>query len=107
MTAIEKTRKLERKDIPLGLLVKNEGNPNKMSAREFDLLVDNIEKTGLTDPVLVRPLPKGKKEPQRYRIVGGHHRYDAAAFLGFEAVPCTVIDDPAFDEHAEASRWSG
>jgi hypothetical protein len=101
VTAIDRTKQLERKDLAIGLLVKNEANPNKMRPREFDLLCDNIEKTGLTDPILVRPLAKGKKEPQLYRIVGGHHRYDAAAFLGFENVPCTVINDPAFDEHAE------
>jgi hypothetical protein len=101
VTAIAKTKQLERKDIPIALLVKNEANPNKMRPREFDLLCDNFERTGITDPILVRPLPKAKKEPQRYRIVGGHHRYDAAAFLGFEEVPCTVINDPSFDEDAE------
>jgi hypothetical protein len=101
MTAVAKTESLQRLDIPIGLLVKNEANPNKMRPREFDLLVDNITATGLTDPVLVRPLPKKGKAPQKYRIVGGHHRYEAAAFLDFEKVPCTVITDPNFDEDAE------
>ena len=55
MTAIEKTKALLRLDLPIGLLVKNEENPNKMSQRAFDLLCDNFEQTGITDPILVGP----------------------------------------------------
>ena len=43
-----------------GLLVKNEENPNKMTPRAFDLLCDNIEQTGMTDPILVAPLNRQK-----------------------------------------------
>ena len=102
-------------------LVKNEANPNKMAAREFDLLIDNIERTGLTDPILVRPArlaaavrecqqdrhPEGFRAGARprnelkFKIVGGHHRFDAAAYLGLEEVPVTVIMDDAFDEDQE------
>ncbi|MCO5157850.1 MAG: ParB/RepB/Spo0J family partition protein [Aquamicrobium sp.] len=120
MSALQKTKKLLRLDIPLGLLEKNEDNPNKMSAREFDLLIDNMEKTGITDAILVRPLDfklavdlaakdfdesvlvaAFVENKLRFRIVGGHHRFDGAAYLGFETVPCTVIMDPKFDEEAE------
>ena len=52
--AIEKTKALLRLDLPIGLLVKNEENPNKMTQRAFDLLCDNYEKTGITDPILCR-----------------------------------------------------
>ena len=96
MTAIDKTNTLERKDLAVELLIPNAHNPNKMRPREFDLLCDNFEKTGITDPILVRPVEDGK-----YRIVGGHHRFDAANYLGFAAVPCTIITDPDFDEEAE------
>jgi len=64
-------------------------------------LCDNLDKTGLTDPILVRHIAADKPGPQRYRIVGGHHRYDAAAYLGFDEVPITVITDPGFDEEQE------
>ena len=92
MSASEKTERLLRLSLPVTALVKNEANPNKMAAREFDLLIDNIERTGLTDPILVRPLDYEKvfeiatkfdmpdlglvltKEELKYRIVGGHHR---------------------------------
>lgn len=96
MSAIDKTNNLKTVKLPLSALVPNATNPNKMGNREFDLLCDNIERTGLTEPILVKAIEDGK-----YRIVGGHHRHKAAQFLGFEEVPCVVIDDPQFDEEAE------
>ena len=121
MAAIDKTKALLRINLPLASLVKNEDNPNKMSARQFDLLCDNFEETGLTDPILVRPLDlpgvaklaeeaKASKvdlaallveADQKFRIVGGHHRYDAGQYLGFDEVPVTVIMDPKFDADKE------
>ncbi|CAA2141503.1 ParB/RepB/Spo0J family partition protein [Hyphomicrobium sp. ghe19] len=116
MSALEKTKNLVRRDLPIGLLVKNEDNPNKMSARAFDLLIDNLGQTGLTDAVLVRPEKlhplMSELQPEdfvswcvnnkhKFKIVGGHHRYDGATYLGFDVVPCTIILDPAFDEDQE------
>ena len=122
--AIEKTKALLRLDLPIGLLVKNEENPNKMTQRAFDLLCDNFEKTGITDPILRACRSTCQQDAGRrragsegrsrsscsscsrstswtFRIVGGHHRYDAAAYIGFEEVPVTVIMDPEFDEEQE------
>lgn len=96
MSAIEKTKSLGREELPVDKLVANDQNPNEMSEAEFNMLADNIEKMGITDAILVRPLPDG-----RYRIVGGHHRWEVAKILGFETVPCTVIVDPDFDEDQE------
>lgn len=122
MGAKQKTESLVRiGNCPLTLLVKNEANPNKMKARAFDLLCDNMNLTGWTDPALVRPLDlpameKAVKEAgddeeklvklmQKYgvvlRIVGGHHRFDAALYLGLETGPVTIIMDPAFDNDLE------
>lgn len=95
MTAIEKTNALKRVELPVEVLIPNPSNPNKMKSREWDLLCDNIDKVGITDPILVA-LRGGK-----YHIVGGHHRWEAAKFLGFEKVPCTVIDDPEFTQEEE------
>jgi hypothetical protein len=105
--------------------VKNDSNPNKMSTRAFDLLIDNLERTGLTDPILVVPVDldevlgiivklNGDKfaasekviaafmaNGVKFRIVGGHHRYDGATYLGFDKVPCTIILDKDFDEDQE------
>lgn len=120
MGAREKTKALLRLDLPLSLLVKHKNNPNKMNAKEFDLLVDNLERTGFTDPILCKPFDfeavaaiakkhNPSKEPgdfiaelisesQTFEIVGGHHRFDGAEYLGFTDAPCTIIMDPDFDE---------
>lgn len=118
----QKTASLIRiSECPLSLLEKNEANPNKMSSRAFDLLCDNMNLTGWTDPALVRPvnLPamleavkhaKGsetalvqllKANNVKMRIVGGHHRFDAAQFLGLDTGPITIIMDPEFDHDLE------
>lgn len=96
MNAVDKTKSLKRVVIPVSLLVKNSENPNKMGDAAFNMLCDNIEKTGITDPILVRPISNGL-----FRVIGGHHRVDAAKCLDFEEVPCTVITDKDFDDEAE------
>lgn len=95
-TAIEKTKALQRVFLPVDKLYSNDLNPNKMSDAEFNLLYDNIEKVGITDPVFVRAMPDG-----RYRIIGGHHRVEVAKLQGFDEVPCTMIDDQNFSEDEE------
>lgn len=94
--AQEKTAALQRLMVPMDSLVKQEVNPNKMKPREFDLLVDNLQRVGMVDPLFVRPLGDG-----RYRIVGGQHRYEAAKYLGFTEVPVTVVDHDDFDADQE------
>jgi hypothetical protein len=96
MSAIDKTKSLIRMDLPITQLVGQKDNPNEMTDREFNMLTDNIERTGITDPILVRKI--GENE---YRVVGGHHRLAVAKLYDFETVPCTVIDDPDFDDDAE------
>jgi hypothetical protein len=122
MTAIQKTKELLRlPECPLSLLVKNVKNPNKMKPREFDLLCDNLNRTGWTDPALAVPydldalmeirsihgkdieaITKAMVEQDiKLRLVGGHHRFDAATFLEFETGPVNVIMDPDFTEEEE------
>lgn len=98
MSAQEKTNNLKRKDLPVGQLVGHDENPNKMKDREFDLLCDNLETVGFTDPIVVRQL---EEDGDKYRIVSGHHRYQAATYLGFEDVPCTIIPFGQMDDLEE------
>lgn len=93
-----KTETLQRKNVSIELLHVNPLNPNEMDARQFNLLVDNLEKVGFTDPILVRPHPEIEGE---YRIIGGAHRLDAAKHLGYTDVPVTIITDPEFTEDSE------
>lgn len=94
-TPIEKTKKHERKFVPIGQLEANPNNPNEMSEAEFNMLYDNIERVGITDPIFVVPHPD--KEGM-LRIIGGEHRWEVAKLIGFEEVPVTLVDDDAFSE---------
>ena len=97
-TAVEKTKELKRKEVPIHSLEPNDLNPNEMSDAEFNMLYDNMEAVGITDPILVRPHPEKKKA---WRIIGGHHRWEVAKLQGFETVPVTIIEDESFDEDQE------
>lgn len=96
--AVHKTQRLLRIDLPIDDLVPNTHNPNEMTEEAFNLLYDNIDRMGITDPILVRHHPE---QEGKYRIVGGHHRWEVAKLHGFDEVPCTVIEDADFDEDME------
>jgi hypothetical protein len=118
--------KIARMDLPVSLLIPHEDNPNKMNSREFDLLVDNLQQAGFTDPVLVWPgdvkaasfvglydvikeLPDDDdykatvvslldKAEMNFKVIGGHHRIEAAKYLGWDWVPATIIIDETFTQ---------
>lgn len=94
----QKTQELQRIFVPIDALEPNDLNPNEMGDSEFNMLYDNIERMGVTDPILVRP---HYTEPGRYCIVGGHHRWEVAKLHGFAEVPVTVVVAEDFDEDLE------
>jgi protein-tyrosine-phosphatase len=111
--AIDKTASLQRLDLPVEQLVKNTKNPNKMKPREWDLLVDNLQKTGLTDPLLVRELPEFDDEAENFQLVRmnmirGH--MDAQSFFDLyqsmsEKYSDAVLQDAfGFAEEAEFKK---
>ena len=71
----------------------SEIEPNRTQPRkEFDEaalqdLADSIQKHGVIQPILVRPLPAGG-----YQIVAGERRWRAARIAGLEKVPAVVRD---------------
>lgn len=91
---VQKTKSMIRAYLPVKDLIEDALNPNKMGDAEFNLLVQNIQDVGFTEPVLVRRTPDG----QAFRVIGGHHRLKAAKHLDMEEVPCTIITDPDFDD---------
>lgn len=91
---------LERKDLDIGLLDPNPNNPNTMTAKGFNLLVDNIKRVGFTDPILVKI--HTKNDEIRYRVIGGHHRLEAAKYLDYTQVPCTIVTSEDFTEDEES-----
>ncbi|MEM2946770.1 MAG: ParB N-terminal domain-containing protein [Candidatus Bathyarchaeia archaeon] len=87
----EKKKFREVRLIPIDLLVEAPWNPQKMTDREFNALVENIRQVGLIDPLQVVPLPDG-----RYRVIGGNHRLQALRILEYDHVQCVICED--FDE---------
>ncbi len=68
-----------------------ETNPDQPRSNVGDLeqLRRSIEARGVLEPLLVRPLGKG-----RYRIIAGERRFRAALEAGLTEVPCIELDIP-------------
>ncbi len=82
-------KKFELKAIVISKLTAHPDNPNAMSRMTFRKLVRNIERTGLYEPIVVRPHPKQKG---RFQIINGHHRVKALEKLGRKVADCVVWD---------------
>jgi len=75
--------------IALSKLTAHPDNPNVMSDSTFRKLIRNIERTGLYEPIVVRPHPK---EKDHFEIINGHHRVKALEQLGRKEADCVVWD---------------
>ena len=53
--------------------------------KEMHLLKESIEKYGILNPLIVRPIPDGV-----YEIISGHRRKYAAEKLGYRKVPVII-----------------
>jgi ParB family chromosome partitioning protein len=75
--------------IPIGKLLAHPLNANRMSEQTFKKLVRNIEKTGLYEPIVVRPHPEREGF---FQIINGHHRANALKMLGKDSANCLIWD---------------
>lgn len=83
--------------VPIDLIDPNEWNPNKLSEAMFNRLVQDMEKIGFLQPILLVPKDNG-----RYRIVDGEHRYEAAKLSDMRDVPAVIVEgDFAADEDSQ------
>ena len=82
-------KNFELKAIAISKLAAHPDNPNVMSEATFRKLVRNIERTGLYEPIVVRPHPKKK---DHFQIINGHHRVKALEKLGRKIADCVVWD---------------
>ena len=78
--------KLTIEHISVEQLTPNPWNPNRMKDEMRAKLKVYIEREGLVEPLVVRPIGGG------YEILGGFHRWGIAKELGYENVPCVVVD---------------
>lgn len=81
-------------ELPVDLLVPFTEHPFRpYSGEQLWELVRSIEENGVLTPILVRPA----KDGQRYEIISGHNRVNAARRAGLNTIPATVreLDDDA------------
>ena len=88
ITEITEKSKNELMDIDMGMVVPTEAQP-RQSFKEDTIkeLAESIEKNGLLQPIVVRPMEKGK-----YQIIAGERRYRAFKKLGRTMIPAIVRD---------------
>lgn len=73
--------------IPVGKIHPNDWNPNVLSDVMFNRLVDDVQRLGFLQPVLVTPEGDGT-----YRIIDGEHRYEVAKLTDMAEIPCVVVE---------------
>ena len=69
--------------------------------QDMQMLMESIERYGILNPLIVRPVPEGV-----YEIVSGHRRKYAASMLGYRKVPVIIRvleDDEAVISMVEAN----
>lgn len=101
MSVEEKTKNLVRRMWPVDKIDANPDNPNEMSAAEFNMLYDNVEAMGITDPLFCIPHPEKECDPKKGKgwlmLIGGEHRWEVAKLMELKQVPVTINTDPEFD----------
>jgi len=80
------SKAFELMEIEVEKLKPNPWNPNRMSEDMYNKLKAYVKREGLVEPIVVRPVGDS------YQILGGYHRWKIAQELGYETVPCAVVD---------------
>lgn len=76
-------------NIKLEQLVPFEGHPFKMyDGKRLEDLVESIKLIGVMQPIHVRPI-----HDEKYEILAGHNRVNAARKAGLDAVPAIILSD--------------
>jgi ParB-like chromosome segregation protein Spo0J len=74
------------RSLPLDSLVILRRNPQYLSERQMNALVESIKRDGFLSPIVVRP------RGEQWEILSGNHRALAARESGLTKVACVVID---------------
>ena len=88
--------------VPIDRLEPHPENANRMSADRMEKLKGHIARTGLYEPLVVRPMrnaaprsrpwSRGRAPHFRYQILNGHHRAEVLKALGHTRARCDVWD---------------
>lgn len=100
--------------LPLCALVPMAENPQDQDGATFGQLVESVRRHGVAETVLVSgpfldlpPCSTHGAAHSMYKIVGGHHKVDAARIAGGGEVPCMVLPPMTDDElHIEVVRMN-
>lgn len=77
-------------ELSLDALVQNPNQPRReWDSRALEELTLSVAETGVQDPIKVRPAP----EEERYYIITGHRRVEAARRAGLQTVPARIMAD--------------
>lgn len=80
----------EYRSIEIDKIEPNSWNINKMDDEEFNRLSKEIQEVGFITPIEVVQIDG---DTEKYRIIGGEHRWSVAKVLGFKEIDCTVLTD--------------
>ena len=76
------------KTIPIDKLHAFEGHPYKvLDNEEMNALIESIQQSGVTTPLLVRPMEGTADE---YEVISGHRRLHAAQKAGLKTIPAFI-----------------
>ncbi len=85
-------QQVAHRDIPVDLLVEHPENSNFMRAETSQKLRKHVERTGIYEPLVVRPNPH---EEGKFQVINGHNRLRVLRSLNHKMAHCVVwsIDD--------------
>lgn len=86
MAVMNKWKVLE---VEINEIVPTEVNANKMTEKDFNKLVENIRKTGLSSMIACYK----RNEDGKYVIISGNHRYKACVRLGYNKINILYADE--------------
>lgn len=73
---------IEVKKIKSGKNIRNERDTS------IQELADSIERNGLINPIMVKPIGSGE-----YEVIAGHRRFEAVKRLGLPHIECNITDE--------------
>ena len=82
--------KISNNKISIGSIVPNINQPRKLFDKEaLDELTSSIKERGIIQPLIVR---KSDNKSDKYELIAGERRWQAAQAAGFHEVPVVIID---------------
>ena len=80
----------DKKNVSISLLIRNKYQPRKkFDEVSLEELTNSIRERGIIQPIIVRP---SSDEEDKFEIIAGERRWQAAQYAGLHEVPVVVIN---------------